>query len=274
MSAGTAPAELLARARLAQEPGFRPAPLRDAATVTLLRDTEAGLEVYLLRRVRAMAFAAGMHVFPGGSVDPADAAADLAWTGPEPRWWADRFRTSEPLARALVCAAVRETFEEAGVLLAGRSPTDVLGDLSSSEWEAERASLEEREHSLSELLSRRHLVLRADLLRPMAHWITPEVEPRRFDTRFFLAAMPAGQICRAVGSEADERRWVRPADALDQQLPMLPPTAAVLRDLAAFDDVAGALRADRSFEPLLPKLVVDPTGRADFLLPGQPGYPD
>ena len=150
----------------------------------------------------AMAFAGGMHVFPGGSVDPADARrrrprlgrSAAVGVGARPA------AATSALARALVCAAVRETFEESGVLLAGPSPDEVLADVSTDEWEAERTALEAREQSLSELLARRGLVLRADLLRPLAHWITPEVEPKRFDTRFFVARMPAGQVCREVGT--------------------------------------------------------------------------
>lgn len=249
-------------------------PTRDAATVALLRDATDGPEVYLLRRVRAMAFAGGMHVFPGGSVDPADAHASVAWSGPPPSAFADAFACDEPLARALVCAAVRETFEESGVLLVGPSPDEVLADVSTDEWEAERAALEAREQSLSDLLARRGLVLRADLLRPLAHWITPEVEPKRFDTRFFVARVPAGQVCREVGGEADQRLWLRPQQALDQQLGMLPPTAVALAGLASHADVESALDARRIIRPVLPKLVVAEDDSVAFLLPGDPGYPE
>jgi 8-oxo-dGTP pyrophosphatase MutT (NUDIX family) len=249
-------------------------PTRDAATVALLRDGAAGPEVYLLRRVRAMAFAGGMHVFPGGSVDPADAHASLAWSGPPAAAFAGAFSCDEPLARALVCAAVRETFEESGVLLAGPSPDEVLADVSTDEWEAERVALEAREQSLSDLLARRGLVLRADLLRPFAHWITPEVEPKRFDTRFFVARVPQGQVCRDAGSEAEERLWLRPQEALDRGLLMLPPTAVALADLARHGDVEGALGAPRAITPVLPKLVVGDDDEVAFLLPGEPGYPE
>jgi 8-oxo-dGTP pyrophosphatase MutT (NUDIX family) len=220
-----------------------------------------------------MAFAGGMHVFPGGSVDPADATADIAWTGPPLSQWAAAFRVDEPLARALVCAAVRETFEESGVLLAGPGPDEVLADVSTDEWEAEREALEAREHSLSELLERRSLVLRSDLLRPLAHWITPELEPKRFDTRFFVARMPAGQVCREVGGEADQRVWVRPADALAQGLTMLPPTTRTLEDLAGHPDVDSVLAVEWAISPMLPKLVVGDDDEVAFLLPGDAGYP-
>lgn len=260
---GLLPAGVRERVLALQDGSLSPAPTRDAATVALLRDAPEGLEVYLLRRVRAMAFAGGMHVFPGGSVDPADAAEDaagLGWAGPPPSAWAQDFGCDEPLARALVCAAVRETFEESGVLLAGAAPGEVLADVSTDEWEAERAALEAREQSLSELLARRQLVLRADLLRPLAHWITPEAESRRFDTRFFAARMPAGQVCREVGTEADARSWVRPADALEQGLTLMAPTLAVLRELAGYPDVAAALAAPRRIRPVQPHFVVGEDG--------------
>jgi 8-oxo-dGTP pyrophosphatase MutT (NUDIX family) len=269
---GSLPPELLERARALRDGDHVPSPARDAATVALLRQGPDGPQVHLVRRQAGMVFG-GMHAFPGGSVDPADATAEVAWAGPRAADFAVELGCAEPLARALVCAAVRETFEESGVLLAGPSADRVLADVSTDEWEAERAALEARALSLSELLARRGLVLRADLLRPLAHWITPEVEPRRFDTRFFVAAVPTGQVCRDVGGEASSRRWVRPADALAEGLRMLPPTAAVLQDLAAHDDVAAAVHAPRTIVPVLPKLVVHADDSVDFLLPGDDGYP-
>ncbi|MGB8649326.1 MAG: NUDIX hydrolase [Mycobacteriales bacterium] len=246
---------------------------RDASTVVLLRDAPGGPEAYLLRRVKGMAFAGGMHVFPGGSVDVDDEQADIGWAGPPPAQWAAWFRADEPLARALVCAAVRETFEECGVLLAGPSENELLADVSSDEWEAERVALESREQSMSELLARRGLVLRTDLLRPFAQWITPEVEPKRFDTRFFLAEMPAGQVCRHVGGEADQRLWIRPADALEQGLELLPPTFSSLQDLSGFPDVRSALDAERTVTLVAPKLVVQPDDTVKFVVPGDVDYP-
>ena len=132
--------------------------------------------------------------------------------------------------------------------------------MSTDDWEADRVALEARTLSLSELLARRRLVLRADLLRPLAHWITPEAEARRFDTRFFAARVPAGQVCRVAGTEADSRLWVRPADALADGLALMPPTRAVLEDLARFDDVAGSLSAPRSIRTVLPRVEVGADG--------------
>jgi 8-oxo-dGTP pyrophosphatase MutT (NUDIX family) len=251
--------DLLARARLLLAGELQPPAPRPAATVALVRDGATGLEVYLLRRVRGMSFAAGMHVFPGGSVDPADrpdAAGPgslLGWAGPGPAWWAERFRTSEVSAAALVSAAVRETFEEAGVLLAGPSADRLVENVAGDDWELDRVALEAGRLSLSEMLRRRELLLRADLLAPIAHWITPEFELKRFDTRFFVAALPEQQICREVGTESDRRLWIRPQEALSSGLTIMRPTAAVLQDLVAHPDVASVLSAERKITTVLPQ---------------------
>lgn len=236
-----------------------PAKPRAASTVALLRDGDQGLEVYLLRRVAGMAFAPGMHVFPGGSVDLRDADAEVAWVGPAPQVWAGHFNCAEAAARALVCAAVRETFEESGVLLAGISANDVVRDTTGPDWEQDRVALFAGELSFAEFLAHRSLVLRADLLKPWAHWVTPEFEPRRFDTRFFVAALPAGQLSRDVGGEADQVGWwpVHLAvESLDQgHLPMLPPTAVTLRELSSYSRVEEVLEAERALKPILPRVV-------------------
>ena len=247
-------------------------PVRDAATVVLLRDTDRGPEAYLLQRVRGMAFAAGMTVFPGGAVDPRDADAAVGWAGPPPAEWTVPFDADESLARALLCAAVRETFEESGVLLAGPSAAEVCRT-DGPGWEVDRVGLERRDLSLAELLARRRLVLRADLLRPWAHWITPPGEGRRrYDTRFFVAALPPGQATRDVSSEADVVEWVRPADALDQlrhgQRSMMPPTIVTLEEIGPYGSVAEVLAAGaaRSVAPVLPE-VTEVDGRPAVTLP-------
>ena len=240
--------------------------LRDAATVLLVRDGTDGLEIYLLRRTRNMPFAGGMTAYPGGGVDPRDSETQLAWVGPPPADWAGWFRTTESLARALVCAAVRETFEEAGVLLAGPADGPVLSDVDTAEWESVRQALLAREVSLAQALSAQGLAIRADLLRPWAHWITPEPEPRRYDTRFFVAAVPAGQQARHVTGEADEASWLRPADALAEHeartRTMLPPTLLTLADLAPHSTVDSALAGapPRPISPVLPRIEVDEEG--------------
>src|SRR6516165_6039634 len=189
------PGRMADRARDVLEGKTTPVAPRDAATVMLLRpspgggqpappagpgapDTPAGpdappgsgLQVYMLRRQSSMAFAPGAFVFPGGSVDARDAEIEVGW--------------------AVVSAAVRETFEECGVLLAGPTADTVVADTRGEDWEADRAALLARSVSLAGLLRRRGLVLRSDLLRPWARWITPVTEERRYDTRFFAAALP------------------------------------------------------------------------------------
>jgi 8-oxo-dGTP pyrophosphatase MutT (NUDIX family) len=263
------PPSLVERARaFLADPGEVAEP-RHAATVVLLRDGASGPEVYLLRRAGTMAFAAGMHVFPGGSVDPRDASVHTAWSGPAPRTWGERLGCDESLARALVCAAVRETFEESGVLLAGGSADVVVADTTSADWERDRLALLDRSLSLAELLAARQLVLRSDLLRAWAHWITPEFEPRRFDTRFFVAALPPGQRARDVSGEADHAAWLPVRVAVAEhdagRMAMLPPTIEALRDLAGHSEVAGVLATPRQVRPVLPRLV-DEAGRLQLVV--------
>jgi 8-oxo-dGTP pyrophosphatase MutT (NUDIX family) len=277
---GRLPREVAEHARALANGTLQPAEPRHASTVVLIRDGADGVEAYLLRRQKTMAFAAGMYVFPGGSVDPRDESLpDAAWVGPRPQDWAGILTAAPGLAKALVCAAVRETFEESGVALTGTDPSSVVADTTADDWETDRMALLDRSLSLAEMLDRRGLVLRADLLRPWAHWITPEVEPRRFDTRFFVAALPEGQRTRDVGGEADAVVWMRPADALAaserNEIGLMPPTAFTLGELAAYDDVAAVLAAGdaRDVRPVLPKIVVTDDDAAHLLLPHDEGYP-
>ena len=243
------------------------APLRQAATVLLLRDGAGGLEVHLLRRTQGMPFAGGMTAYPGGGVDPRDADTDVAWVGPSPAEWAQAWGCDERTARQLVCAAVRETFEEAGVLLAGPAEGwSVVPDVSGDDWEAQRQALLAREISLAELLVARGLAVRSDLLRPFAHWITPPQEPRRYDTKFFAAALPTGQEARDVSGEADEAIWATPSAALAEHAagtrPMLPPTIHTLGQLESFPDVTAALAGSppAPLEPISPRFEVAADG--------------
>lgn len=232
-------------------------PVKDASTVMVLRDSDHGPEVFVARRVRGMAFAGGMTVFPGGGVDPADEDPDVAWTGPDPRWWADRFSCEVPRARRLVCAAARETFEECGVLLADHLDGRPVAD--AGRYHGSRAGLEGHELAFSEFLARESLSLAAGRLRPFDHWITPAVEKKRYDTRFFLAALPEGQEPDDLTSEVDLTLWARPAEVLqtfrEGRSMLLPPTWTQLRHLAEFPDVASALAADRDIRPIEPEIL-------------------
>lgn len=263
--------DYLAGRRAAAEP-------RDAASVLLLRAApdQPGVEVYMLRRARSMAFAPGASAFPGGSVDPRDAEDEVAWAGPSAAEWGRLLDAPPALARALVCAAVRETFEESGVLLAGPAAGTLVADTSGPDWEADRTALLDRSLSLAQLLARRSLVLRSDLLRPWARWITPATEARRYDTRFFAAALPPGQRTRDVGGEAEQVAWTRPAAAIraarDRELFLLPPTAACLAGLADYPDVTAALGAEHSMRPVIPA-VVQVDGTFWLTVPEDVGYP-
>lgn len=204
-----------------------PAP-RPAATVVLLRDTAAGLEVALLQKSAHLGFARGMYVFPGGAVDDADAVIGDPW----------------------LVAAIRETFEECGVLLAEPNPRTDVQAL--------------RESDFAEVLRELHVVPAVSALRTFAHWVTPEVESRRFDTRFFAAALPDGQGLAALTSEHQAIGWFRPADT--SGLPMLPPTAAVLAELARFGTVSEALAVERNPVPIMPHPVAAGDDEIDWVL--------
>ncbi|GAB85875.1 NUDIX domain-containing protein [Gordonia rubripertincta] len=255
-----------------QGPEVVSAPIRDAATVVLVRDSADGIEVFLQRRVKQMAFAGGMTVFPGGGVDKRDAGAHVAWTGPDPAWWAEQFNTDEELAQALVCAAVRETFEECGVLLA---TTDDGAFADPGALADDRQRLVEKSLSFAEFLTARGLTLRADLLSPLAHWITPVNEKRRYDTRFFLAAMPEGQKADAETTEAEVARWVNARLAIDTWAGgkhfLMPPTWAQLHYVSGFPSVEELLAAERSIECILPNTTPG-AGLAGLGFPGSDEY--
>ncbi|MFC8141686.1 NUDIX hydrolase [Streptomyces paradoxus] len=228
-----------------------------AATVMLLKDTGSGTAVHMLRRRASMAFAGGAYAYPGGGVDPRDDDHHVRWAGPTRAWWADRLGVDETAAQAIVCAAVRETYEEAGVLLAGPAADAVVGDTTGADWEADRAALVARDLSFAEFLDRRGLVLRSDLLGAWTRWITPEFESRRYDTWFFVAALPEGQRTRNASTEADRTVWIAPREAADGydkgELLMMPPTIATLRQLTAYGTAARALDAAprRDLTPVL-----------------------
>jgi len=188
---------------------------RLAASVLLLRDSPAGLQTWLLRRVPKMAFAPGMSVFPGGGVDPADSGG--ASSGLE-AVIAGRFGVPDEQAGLLLRAAIRELAEETGLELPPAS------------------------------------------LQPWARWVTPEVEPRRYDTFFFVAGLDASWQPAAVTGEASHADWILVSQALDEyrqgERPMLPPTVRNLMDVASFDSLDELLAAvpARPIRPIMPVL--------------------
>ena len=276
------PRGLAERALQIADGRLEPAVPRDAATVILLRqDASAGegggVEAFLLRRTAELEFAPGAYVFPGGSVDARDADPGVGWAGPGPGDFAALLDVPPDRARALVCAAVRETFEESGVLLASPAAGQAAPDT---------AALAEDQHALlsgsltlGELLRRRHLVLRADLLTPWTRWITPEASPRRFDTWFFAAALPPGQLAvltAASAGESDSVTWWEPAAALAaaraKTITVLPPTAVTLAELTAYSGVDGILAERRAIAPLM-SAVVSEGEQAWLALPPGVVYP-
>jgi len=221
-------------------------PIRDAATVVLLRDGETGIETLMLQRTSRAAFVPGGHVFPGGRVDAADTDPALyaRCRGVEPDHASDALTLTHH-GLAYWIAAVRECFEEAGVLLA----TDAAGNelpWQDPDWRARMAerrdALNAGELSFADFCAEHDLRLPVARLRYYGHWITPPGPPRRFSTRFFAARAPAGQRMRHDGRETVAGEWVDTADALRRykrgEFPMIMPTVAQLKFLRAHDSVA------------------------------------
>lgn len=265
--------EFAERAAAIAEGRVAPAAARDAATVVIVR--EEPVEILMLKRPGTMAFAAGAYVFPGGRVDPADADRRIGWYGTPPEEIGSMLGASPEQARALVVAAVRETYEESGILLAGR-PDGGTVIPSGPGWEADRTALNAGELAFADLLVRRSLVILADRLVPWARWVTPAAEPRRYDTRFFAAIVPPGQTADGHLAEADKIAWTAPGAALDAaragEIMLLPPTAATLSEFAAAGDVAGFLGQRREITPIQPRILVT-GGQAWLEVPGGVPYP-
>ncbi|HEU0012105.1 MAG TPA: NUDIX domain-containing protein, partial [Longimicrobium sp.] len=190
---------------------YAPVEARPAATVVLVRDGEQGPEVLLLRRHRRSGFAAGAWVFPGGVVDAEDQspAALARLAGPSPAEWAARLGLEDAgEAAGYVVAALREAFEETGILLARGAPA-----LASEALEDARQALLEAGEGMGQVAERLGIELDGGVAY-VAHWITPEPEPRRYDTRFFLARVPAGAECVPHAPELVDAAWLPPAEAL------------------------------------------------------------
>ncbi|QGF22423.1 NUDIX hydrolase [Raineyella fluvialis] len=218
---------------------------RLAATVMLVRPgwpdlLGGGAETFMLHRSMSMAFAPGAMVFPGGAVDRRD-GEPIPWAGPHPREWAELLGCDRLDAQAIVVAAVRELFEESGVLLAGVDGDHVVQGLDTPMWQQEIRRLASHRASLAEVLIRHGLVLRSDLLGLRDHWVTPEFEPRRYDTYFFAARTPEGQTATALTTEAISVRWTSARAVLDAagrgEVQLFPPTAHNIARLAESDSV-------------------------------------
>jgi len=249
-----------------------PATPRPSATVLLLRDGARGLEVLMVERHHQIDFVAGALVFPGGQVDAADAEPALA-----ARCAGVAGLSTEE--RALRVAAIRETFEEAGVLLArGRGARELVDANTLGGIEARhRAALHAGQRSLAEIAEREDLELACDRLVPFAHWITPLFMPKRFDTWFFLVEAPPDQVALHDGHESVDSLWITPADADAErragQRSIIFPTLLNLRRLGRAKSVAEAFAAARR-EPIVTVLPrVEKRGDVPtMILPADAGY--
>jgi 8-oxo-dGTP pyrophosphatase MutT (NUDIX family) len=265
-------------------------PARDAATIMLVRDVGAGespsLEVCMLRRHLDSDFVGGAYVFPGGKVDeedrsPASAAVCAGRTDEE----ASDLLGVDRGGLAYWVAALRECFEEAGVLLAyedgaGASPVpvDLASPTSRRRLAGRRAELNGGRLGFLDLLSAEGLQLAADRVHYFSHWVTPEAAPKRYDTRFFVAALPPGQVPVHDEHETVDTVWVQPADALARaaagEFDLIFPTMKNLEAVSRFrssDDLLAAAAAVERVPTVLPRVVADHRGFR-ILLPGDPGY--
>lgn len=257
------------------EPNPNPSTPRFAATVMLVRDskdhptkymitddklpedfpTGQEIEVFMLRRVKTMAFVPDAVVFPGGRVDDRDSNPDLPWVGPTPAQWAEYMSVTEEVARRVVVAAAREVFEECGVLLAGPSEDELVSDLSDPTYQQDRDALVAHELSFADMLIKRELVLRTDLLGLVSNWCTPEFEPKRYDTFFFSALMPENQEADDKTSESQISDWVTPAYAMresdEDRWLVVPPTVYNLTAIASASSAEEFVSSRRKLQKIM-----------------------
>jgi len=254
-----------------------PAP---AATVILLRDSAAGPEVLMLARHARSEFLPDMYVFPGGRVEDADHELAERVAGLS-RGEARARLGSVPaeLALGFFVAAVRETFEESGILLARRrGSAELLDEASATALACHRLDVQTGDASFRDLVLGEDLVLAAELLSVHAHWVTPEDSPRRFDTIFFATETPPGQQALHDGVELTDHAWLRPEQALEDfragRRQMIIPTWANLETLSGFSTAAATLAASRNrpIVPILP-ILVERDGRRRVVIPENAGYP-
>ncbi|WP_423182340.1 NUDIX hydrolase [Arthrobacter sp. NyZ413] len=183
-----------------------PSAARFASSVVLLRDSPAGLETWMGYRPGSSPL--GVVAFPGGSLDASDDDA-LGWLGPSPQHWAEALGTPDVgLARRHVVGAIRELFEETGILLAGPDLSSTVEATSTPEWMKVREAIAAQDKSLTDVLAKRGLSLRTDLLKPLVNWLSPDFSHRRFNTRYFAATVPVNQQPTLLESKGVWGRWV------------------------------------------------------------------
>lgn len=216
-------------------PGSTPTP---ASAVVFVRDGERGVETFLTYRPGNTPL--GVVGFPGGPVEAHD-DEPMDWAGPAPAEWARRLGTDDVgRARRAVVAAARQAFEEVGVLLAGVDPMSTVESVEGAEWMRSREALALGDVSLAEVLRRRRLVLRSDLLRPLAHWVTSDFVHRRYDIHYFTAVVPDGQVESLLESKGVWGRWVDASQAVAD------PGGTWLGDLVGQEDTVGRTLSDLS----------------------------
>ncbi|KJF18923.1 NUDIX hydrolase [Acidithrix ferrooxidans] len=260
---------------------------RDAATVMLVRNSdnssEGPIEVFMLRRNLNLDFVGGAYVFPGGAVDELDQAIadDQELAGRPDHKSGSLLGTNDGGVKFWV-AAIRECFEEAGVLLARRSASEgVLSLVDAGDralFDGYRQALNRKEATFESILRAEGLTLLSDSIFYFSHWITPEGAPRRYDTRFFVAVAPPDQVALHDNGETVANCWISPNDALNRhrnsEFDLILPTIKNLEALARFSNVAEVISAASAFETIptvLPRMVPDGNG-VRILLPGDQGY--
>lgn len=217
-----------------------------AATILIARDGAEGMEVFMVKRHHQIDFVAGALVFPGGKTSAGDREAALAE-------YADGISAWSADMRALAATAIREAFEESGILLARDAATGAMVDAERlASLQSYRHAIEKGEISLIEMLQRERLRLACDALVSFAHWVTPKMMPKRFDTHFFLARAPSGHLGSHDGRESVDSIWIRPADAVADRKTwnVIFPTKLNLMKLAASRTVDEAIEAARAAPPL------------------------
>ena len=247
---------------------------RDSSTVIVLREAAATLEVFMLERHIKSDFAGGAYVFPGGTVDAAD--RDPALAGLVDGWEELAARTDEDpdLVRALAVCAIRETFEEAGILLARHDDGRPV-QLDDPAWRDKRRALANREIDAVTVAKETGIRYAADLLGFWQRWVTPVFAPRRYDTRFFVAVMPDGQTPLHDDVETTDSTWVAPADAIARgrsgELVIIFPTRKTLESLEGLETTVSVFEAakTRPTIPILPRFVME-DGEGHVYLPGDP----
>jgi 8-oxo-dGTP pyrophosphatase MutT (NUDIX family) len=262
--------------------------IHPAATVVLLRERAGALEVLLMRRRSTLGFLGGMWVFPGGRMEASDASPE-ALRRVQPTGSRTHLGLRDPtgapmpmdLALGHALAACREAFEEAGVLLACDEDGRPCAPEVAERLAPHRDEITRNAPAFVRMLERERLRLDLGALCYWSHWITPSAEPKRFDTRFFVAALPEGQSADADRSELTEHAWFSPADAVAAlergELRMVPPTLYTLEDLGEAYARHGSLarmfaaEAGRETPPVMPRMDAVP-GAVNVVMPWDPGY--